>query len=308
MRKNIYIAMLAFSVLACGCTKTGTEDQKKLVPVNITLSTSGATRSETALFPEVENWIWDFYYVQFDARGTTVRAGHLRTATTTGELSVSDQVYLYADNGTTVLIIANIRPNGTDYINPQWGTDDNLHIGNANSLPTMQTVLLNISDRVEMARLNQLQHMPMCGYWKGNIEIKGYNTIHVALGRMMTRMNVNVKNNTSSTITSVTLNNVATRAYIYPQAHNKPLPTGVQPGEENAYTSFTDVINIPAGESRMLYFYTAPNYCETDAKATSITFTSGSRNWTKKLGDNPGENDYNLYMNTIYTFNLELTQ
>ena len=78
MKKNIVFVTLALAALV-GCSKEQSKDQaaeSQLVPVEVTLKiddiVGGATRSETALFPEDENWLFDYYFVQFHAEGASV--------------------------------------------------------------------------------------------------------------------------------------------------------------------------------------------------------------------------------------------
>ena len=318
MKKNrIIIALMALSVLACSCSKTETSapDEMELVDVELTLSASstpGDTQSDMPLFPEQENWIWDFYYIQYDDMGNSLASGHIRDGATSGELSVTASVKLWKAQETTVLVIANIVPAGTSYgDDPHWQVGTSIFVGGQAYLSTAKTTKFDMSTRLARdaeGHYSTLKHMPMCGYWSGDFDQEtGNYPINIALGRMITRMNVNIKNDSAYEITRVTLNNVAKNAYVFPQASNTPL----DPANDYFSAPIVQTVSIPAGASQTLYFYSAPNYCTDGGKITTIQFhTDTKASDVKKLGSyivdesNESENDYNLYMNTIYTYNL----
>ena len=82
----------------------------------------------------------------------------------------------------------------------------------------------------------------MCGYWEGDITTAN-NTesdpfhMTVSLGRMIVRYNIQITNTSGSTVNEVTMSNVPTKAYIYPQVKNEIL-------EDGDYTSITNTLNI----------------------------------------------------------------
>ena len=325
MNKNsIIFAILALSFLAIGCSKTEKENnaEKDFVTVQLSVSAAdaqGGTRSDMPLFPEQENWIWDFYYVQYDNMGRSAVSGHIRANATQGLLSVSENVLVRPAEETTILVVANIDPYNGNYGDlpvPSWQVGDAIFIGgieNEGFLSAAKVTKFDMTKRLTRdaeGHYSTLKHMPMCGYWKGSIpEGTSTSTINIALGRMVARMNVNITNNSDYDVSEVTLNNVAKSAYVYPQASNTPLAA-----EDYLSSPVTQSVSIPHGTSKTLYFYTAPNYCDAD-HITSIQFRYGSKvSPAKQLGSyivsetEPEKNDYNLYMNTIYTYNIELTR
>ena len=86
--------LMAFAIasLPFACTKTEKNEPKgaKMVPVELSLGIDGAqgdlTRAASALFPEVENWVFDYYYVQYTSRGISVTSGHRRADVTVGDM------------------------------------------------------------------------------------------------------------------------------------------------------------------------------------------------------------------------------
>ena len=317
MKKNtLHIAILALSFLAIGCAKTGNADEPKYVTVQLTVSATDVladTRSDMPLFPEQENWIWDFYYVQYDNEGRTGGSGHIRSDATNGELSITAPVVIREANETTILVVANIEPAGAHYSdNPGWRIGSAIFIGGGQGyLSNAKLTKFDMTKRLTRdseGHYSTLNHMPMCGYWEGKVTAGSNNyPINIALGRMVTRMNVNITNNSNYDVDTVTLNNVAMGAYVYPQYSNAPLASG-----DYLSAPVTQNVPIPRGTTKTLYFYSAPNYCD-ENHITSIQFHSGSRvSAPKELGSyivdesDRSKNDYNLYMNTIYTFNLTL--
>lgn len=106
---------------------------------------------------------------------------------------------------------------------------------------------------------------------------------------------------------TVSLENVPTKAYVYPRTNQGALP-------DDAYTTtetFSDTFSegIPAGESQQFYYYIAPNICTDSEKATKATITSGDKTWSVTLGNDSPETsnrNYSLYANNYYTFTLNL--
>jgi len=312
MKRHIRTASLAALVaLSFSCARMEERNdvsEYNLVPVEFTLDLADVqgelTKASSGLFPEVENWIFDYYFVQFSSRGVSVVTGHRRTDVSVGDLVVKDTYWLYDTGDCTVAFIANISPYGADYgDDPQWKTDEGL-IKISDNILGYQAMKFDMSKRLAAAEDGTLKHMPMCGYWKGSVTTAN-NTeedpfqLTATLGRMMVRMNINVTNSSAATITSVALENAAAKAYLFPQVHNTALAEG-------DYTSFSNPVSIAPGASGTVYFYTAPNFCDADNASTLVFTADNGKTATVKLGNDLSSGDYNLYMNTIYTFNLDL--
>lgn len=303
MNKYIKIAIAAALAAACACScskQVATEKEPELVNVDLTLGIEEAmdalTRTATPLFPEDENWIFDYYLVQFNAEGVSVRTLHRRTAVSVGDLVVTDNVTLQVISGGMLTFVANIIPANGDYSDdPGWEQGSTMKI--ADNIDTYKTVKFDMTERVQRAEAGTLHHTPMCGYWKG--DITSASTLMTAtLGRMIVRMNVIIDNQSTSAVTKVELKNAAAKAYIFPQVVNEALADG-------DYINLpANNVNIPAGTTSTVYFYTAPNFCTGGGKKTELTFTAGGKTGSIELGSDLNSGDYNLYMNTIYTFNI----
>lgn len=303
MNKYIKIAIAAALAAACACScskQVATEKEPELVNVDLTLGIEEAmdalTRTATPLFPEDENWIFDYYLVQFNAEGVSVRTLHRRTAVSVGDLVVTDNVTLQVISGGMLTFVANIIPANGDYSDdPGWEQGSTMKI--ADNIDTYKTVKFDMTERVQRAEAGTLHHTPMCGYWKG--DITSASTLMTAtLGRMIVRMNVIIDNQSTSAVTKVELKNAAAKAYIFPQVVNEAL------ADEDYIDLPANNVNIPAGTTSTVYFYTAPNFCTGGGKKTELTFTAGGKTGSIELGSDLNSGDYNLYMNTIYTFNI----
>ena len=325
MNKYIRIASVAAAAAAllCACSRElNPQAEPEYVEVPFELSIADvpgdATRATTALFPENENWIYDYYYIQFigDASAYT---GHMRKTVTTGDLTVTENIRLRVGANSTVIFVANIVPAGSNYVDsPGWdATDGSVQILDENGIPFLadnengvltlnkfKKLRFNMNNRLVriQASDNSMKHMPMCGYWEGNVAASGSGTTNtvpatVTMGRMVSRMNVNITNKTGSPITQVRLLNTAAKAYYFPQVENTDLTA-------DDYITLSQNVNIANNNSATVYFYTAPNYCEGNGLHTKLEFTAGGKTGTVDLGSDVPNDHYNLYMNTIYTFNI----
>jgi len=313
MDKHIRFMMVVIAgVWACSCSKGGFRDvgeSPRMVPVTVSFGIEdiqdAMTRSAAALFPEVENWIFDYYYCQFNSTGISITSGHRRTDVTTGDMNAVDQVWLWDVAGSTVTYVANIVPADSDYgDDPGWEGSGGI-VKLADNIETYKRIKFDMSKRLEKAEDGSLRHMPMCGYWTGDITT-AINTesdpfhMSVTLGRMAVRLDIHVTNKSGDTVTGLKLDNAASQAYIYPQVSNTVL-------EDGDYMQFENSVSIANNATADFCFYTAPNFCAPDGNVTSLTFTKADGTTAVvQLCDNRENGDFNLYMNTIYTFTITL--
>lgn len=292
------------AVFAIACNKEPVSQEDGLVTANVTLNLADIqgelTKASEGLYPEVENWIFDFFYVQFNADGISVRSGHRRTNVTTGNLVVTEAVTLQTVPGnSTVTFVANVTPAGSSYSYvPNWENGSTILI--ADNIASYKTVKFDMTERLTQAEDGSLKHTPMCGYWVGPVTANPFD-LTATLGRMIVRLNVQITNNSGAALTEVALKNAAAKAYIFPQVDNAPL---------DADADYMDIpanpVHIANGASTTLYFYTAPNFCNDEGgKRTSLSFTkAGGQTTSISLGNEVENGDYNLYMNTIYNYSL----
>jgi hypothetical protein len=204
----------------------------------------------------------------------------------------------FGNRGTEGMILAAqyARENGIPFL-----ADNENGVLTLNKFKKLRFNMNNRLVRIQ-ASDNSMKHMPMCGYWEGNVAASGSGTTNtvpatVTMGRMVSRMNVNITNKTGSPITQVRLLNTAAKAYYFPQVENTDLTA-------DDYITLSQNVNIANNKSATVYFYTAPNYCEGNGLHTKLEFTAGGKTGTVDLCSDVPNEHYNLYMNTIYTFNI----
>lgn len=305
--KRLLICALACGLAAVSCTKSTAdraEDGHRLVPVDVTISADDRTRTDASLFPGVENWIFDYYYCQFNADGVSVTSGHRRGEVVNGDLVAVDRIWLWDLENCTIVYVANVTPAGGTYPDdPGWKNGSVIKL--ADNIDSYKAMTFDMSVRLAMAEDGTLKHTPMCGYWKGDITpaIQSEENpfrMTVTLGRMLTKITVMVTNKSGSAVNGVTVRNAATKAYLYPQVENRPYGDG-------DYTDIHNDIRITNNSSATLYFYTAPNFCTGGGRQTVLEFTNAAgKTSSMTLGDDMANGNMNLYMNTIYTYTVTL--
>lgn len=329
--KSISDILYALFITACMSllASCGKEDlncsqstDSETIRVNLNVSVSGmehqgTTKAESPYDPLIENTIHDFYVVQFSSRGVLLGEPKKYPAEGTFNTTVIKglEIELVNDPGSTICFLANWNDDV-----PEW--PDNL---------TEYKSMMGLVDLVD-------NRLPMYGvYAKG--DIAGNMTMNVALGRMMTRVNITVTNNTGLSMTKliVALTQAPRYTALYPTIDYLALrdsdgdgtidenePETEKTLRDEKTTSQWDSEGIPVdpvlldGESVTFYYYMAPNLYEewhthlwiesTLVQFPDKTYTSYKADMV--LGnDSPGvtENrDFRLYPNNNYTFNINL--
>ena len=302
MKKKLHIIVWALGCLMglsglAGCQQDDLSplaEEGKKVNVSLSLGTLSFEGTDTRAMaphtPEVENLINDIWVLQFNERGILLDT-ETKYFPREGEagMYVEDfEVELITASNSTVCIVAN-----TNNPNLSW----------PNNLPQFQQLLIDIQASNDLSKRDRI---PMCGYWMGNVSER--TKLSALLSRMITRINLVINNETGAELSGLTvsLENVPTKAYVYPRTNQGALL-------DDAYTTetFSDTFyeGIPAGESQQFYYYIAPNICTDSEKATKATITSGGKTWSVTLGNDSPETsnrNYSLYANNYYTFTLNL--
>ena len=303
MKKKLHIIVWALGCLMglsglAGCQQDDLSplaEEGKKVNVSLslgTLSFEGTdTRAKAPHTPEVENLINDIWVLQFNERGILLNTEtkYFPRKEEAGMYVEDFEVELITASNSTVCIVAN-----TNNPNLSW----------PNNLPQFQQLLIDIQASNDLSKRDRI---PMCGYWMGDVSEE--TKLSALLSRMITRINLVINNETDAELSGLTvsLENVPTKAYVYPRTNQGALP-------DDAYTTtetFSDTFSegIPAGESQQFYYYIAPNICTDSDKATKATITSGGKTWSVTLGNDSPETsnrNYSLYANNYYTFTLNL--
>lgn len=307
MIKNILYCLSALLLLA-GCTQ-GDDDLPtcdQQVQVTISLRTADATRSASGLKPEVENLIYNVAVFQFNAEGIIIGQDYQDVRDWGfGVMEATPTFTLTAATGCTLCLVANISQEDYQRGTAFWG--DNLTSYRRVRFP-MGPMVTGAEQDGDESGSTRVPQMMMNGYWSGDVTAS--QQLNVTLGRMMTKMAVVLTNQTGAALSGikVKLTNVAAEAYVFPQVNADALPA-------SAYLDDAledDIASLANNASVTRYFYSAPNFCADAARATTLTVTtgSGSKSGTLTLGSTAPASgdaqDYSLYPNSIYTFNVTL--
>ena len=257
MKYLSHIALM-LTLLLSGCTKVedipseSGEGNIIMVPFSISAADyecDEATKGLAPYIPDVENLIYDIWVVQYSSRGVLLPNStfHYRT-TQPGALVVGGIQYAgstsqgfaltESSDPCTVCFIANMGDNV-----PEW--PDNIYSFQEIMMPVLS------SDASQ-----QLTRTPMCGYYHGPITHGA--GVNVSLGRMITRLNVVINNQTGKNITDlvVSITNAPRYAHIFPHTDQIPF----NESEREATRSQRDAgISLAAGQTKNLYYYIAPN-------------------------------------------------
>lgn len=291
-----YILLCLLVCIGTGCEQTDTLSNAEIgkeVKVRFSLGMLPAegtgTRASAPHVPEVENLIYDIWVLQFNENGILLdtKTKYYPRDGKSGLYVEDFEATLIAAQNSTVCLVVN-----TNDPDISW----------PNNFPAFQRMLLDVQASNELSLRDR---MPMCGYWQGDVT-GGGQVLSALLCRMMTRINLVVNNQTGAALAdgTVRLDNVPTKAYVYPRINQEALP-------DSAYIndSFSDSLSISSGDSQEFYYYIAPNICSGEGHATKVTVTSGGKTWSVTLGTSaPDESDriYTLYANNYYTFTLNL--
>ena len=288
MKRLSIIFLIVFAMTSC--EQVCVDDEPKTVEVVLSLSGAPLAKADSPLIPDVENLIYDVWILQYDKMGLLIDKGtaHER-ATSSGSLTATVTTTFAVGEGNTICVLANLDKGNTSAARTWPQT--------LNEFKTSCDVV-DLSDDINAANVGTLEDMPMFGYWEGDISVET-NNVQVSLGRMLTRINLVINNQSGSTQTVKSMSNVSKKVYAFPDVDHAALPDG-------AYMTVDNINRVVAsGETAELYFYMAPN------------FTAGEKNATKlNIGDKtvilsngaPSDSprDFNLYHNSNYTFTINV--
>lgn len=293
--------------MACQKTETVSVKEPVLTKASISISTAGAlSKANAPLEPDVENLIHDVWLIQFSERGV-LYTGVDRFYRTGGEYGARF-ITLEAEvmsGKSTICLLANLKKANTP--TKTFFDTDALEAGLPDNLPDFRNTLLDMTDFLHHVNTNTKPvAIPLFGYWEGTItsDVIGLeeNTVNVTMGRMLSRINLNITNESDSRLVQLKWTNAASKAYYFPQISSEALPDDAYCTRENAITYNLDLASTYSGS---IYFYWAPNFCYGEEKATTLTFTSEEGKSYSCLVTNgalsDADPDYNLYHNCNYT-------
>jgi len=288
--KRLFIIFLALSAMV-SCEQARIDDEPETVEVTLTLSGAPLAKADSPLIPDVENLIYDVWILQYDKMGLLIDKGtsHQR-ATSSGSLTATVTTTFAAGEGNTICVLANLD-RGDVYASRVW--------------PQTLTEFKNSYDVVDLsadiddANAGTLTDMPMFGYWEGTISDEDNNNVQVSLGRMLTRVNLVINNQSSSTQTVTSISNVSKKVYAFPDVFHAALPA-------DAYEEIPIGQGVAAGKTKELYFYMAPNFTTDGLNATKLNINGKDPVILSNGSPSDTPRDYNLYHNSNYTFTINI--
>lgn len=290
------------------------ENGKVNVQLNLQVPTFTVeeTRASNPLDLQIENPMYNLWLLHYNEEGGLVEQDtkyiHLND---NGELATRYTAQLTLSSGTvgTICLIANLE--GTPGYNPQSASSPSNDEGAwPKTLQLLQKELLTlpIDPRVTDATLGLPTKMVMYGYYQG--ELTALHPVNITLGRMAARLDI-IIGSASGSFTNLTLQ--LTNAVI--KTHYSPLK--IANNETDSYVNFIEdrtFINKTITNSSKItcYYFTGENITPEIGKETMLIVkaTKNKQIYTYhiKLGANaPGtSDDYSLYRNNNYTFNINL--
>ena len=289
MKRLSIIFLTVFAMTSC--EQVCVDDEPKTVEVVLSLSGAPLAKAGSPLIPDVENLIYDVWILQYDKMGLLIDKGtsHER-ATSPGSLTATVTTTFAVGEGNTICVLANLDK------------------GNASAARTWPQTLnefktscnvIDLSSDIDGANAGTLEDMPMFGYWEGAISAEDYyNNVQVSLGRMLTRINLVINNQSTSNQTVESIDKASKKVYAFPDVDHAALP-------DSAYMTVAINQKVESGKTAELYFYMAPNFTAGENNATKLNI--GGKNVILSNGapsDSP--RDFNLYHNSNYTFTINV--
>lgn len=288
MKRLSIIFLIVFAIVSCEHVRLN--DDQETVEVTLTLNGAPLAKADSPLIPDVENLIYDVWILQYDKMGLLIDKGtaHER-ATSSGSLTATVTTTFAVGEGNTICVLANLDK------------------GNASAARTWPQTLsefktscdvVDLSDDINAANAGTLEDMPMFGYWEGDISVET-NNVQVSLGRMLTRINLVINNQSGSTQTVKSMSNVSKKVYAFPDVDHAALP-------DNAYINVDNIDQaVASGKTAELYFYMAPNFTAGEGKATKLNI-EGKTVILSNGAPSDSPRDFNLYHNSNYTFTINV--
>lgn len=286
--KRLYIIFLTVSAMLA-CEQRFIDDGPETVETTLFLSGMPLAKADSPLIPDVENLIYDVWILQYDKMGLLIDIGtsHART-TSSGSLTATVTTTFAVGEGNTICVLANLdRGNDSERDWPQ-------------TLSEFKTSchVVDLSGDIDAANAGTLTDMPMFGYWEGDISVET-NNVQVSLGRMLTRINLVINNQSSSAHTLTSVSNVSKMVYAFPDVFHAALSA-------EAYEEIAIGHEVTAGATEELYFYMAPNFTTDAAHATKVNINGKDPVILSNGSPSDTPRDYNLYHNSNYTFTINI--
>ena len=287
MKRLSIIFLIVFAIVSCEHVRLN--DDQETVEVTLTLNGAPLAKADSPLIPDIENLIYDVWILQYDKMGLLIDKGtaHER-ATSSGSLTATVTTTFAVGEGNTICVLANLD-NGNASAARTWPQTLNEFRTSCN--------VIDLSSDIDGANAGTLEDMPMFGYWEGGISVET-NNVQVSLGRMLTRINLVINNQSGSTQTVESMSNVSKKVYVFPDVDHAALP-------DDAYMPVEINRDVASGKTAELYFYMAPNFTAGEEKATKLNIR-GKTVILSNGAPSDSPRDFNLYHNSNYTFTINV--
>lgn len=287
MKRLSIIFLIVFAIVSCEHVRLN--DDQETVEVTLTLNGAPLAKADSPLIPDIENLIYDVWILQYDKMGLLIDKGtaHER-ATSSGSLTATVTTTFAVGEGNTICVLANLD-NGNASAARTWPQTLNEFRTSCN--------VIDLSSDIDGANAGTLEDMPMFGYWEGGISVET-NNVQVSLGRMLTRINLVINNQSGSTQTVESMSNVSKKVYVFPDVDHAALP-------DDAYMPVEINRDVASGKTAELYFYMAPNFTAGEEKATKLNI-GGKTVILSNGAPSDSPRDFNLYHNSNYTFTINV--
>lgn len=288
MKRLCIIFLTVFAIISCEQVRP--DDDPETVEVVLSLNGAPLAKADSPLIPDVENLIYDVWILQYDKMGLLIDMGtsHAR-ATSSGSLTATVTTTFAVGDGNTICVLANLDRGDASVVR-KW----------PQSLTEFKTScsVVDLSADIDAANAGTLTDMPMFGYWEGNVSVET-NNVQVSLGRMLTRVNLVINNQSSSDQTLTSVSNISKKVYAFPNVDHAALPA-------EAYNEIAINQSVAAGNAKELYFYMAPNFTETETNATKLNIAGKEPVILSNGAPKDSPRDLNLYHNSNYTFTINI--
>lgn len=311
MKTWVTIKQIAFATLLAGfasCThsdaewmETPDEEEGVLVNMNVSIVESqdiGQLRSSFPLPPEKENLIHDIWIFQYDAQGILRERFTQRfREKDSGILKLNSfSARLAPLKNCTVCMVANLNP-GEENPPAHWPDTWSQFLE--------EYTTIAYSSTPDESGLPTIEGLYMFGCYHGDISgsAETPTVINIALGRMLSRLNLTVTNETGVNLSDfkITIENVVTKAYFYPRTENPVFAT-------EDLTSFTSSLSSMASNaSTTLYYYVAPNMNPAPGKETRIKVDAKKNGVSVSATVNMGGSLQNTTINRNNNYTISLT-
>ncbi len=325
-RYSIYIYIACLFLAACSSEADWLPNEQTPEPengkVNVLLNlqvptfTVEETRSSSPLDLQIENPMYNLWLLHYNGEGGLVEEDtkyiHLNDK---GELATQYRAKLTLKNGDkkgTICLIANLeKTSSSNPANVKNPSNDKSTWPQTFQLLQQELLTLPINQTAGDASLGLPTKMIMYGYYQG--ELNTSYPVNITLGRMAARLDIIIgAAKPSETFKNLTLQlkNAVIKTHYSPMKITNDEATSYYVDFPVDYTFSTE--NITSSHKITCYYFTGENITPEIDKETTLVVTAKKNyktyTYNIKLGANaPGtSDDYSLYRNNNYTFNINL--